>query len=56
MYRYSLIFTPYHPKKKRDSTICRSPKRGPKVEKKHTGVMAMRLTKKMIRIVSMKPR
>jgi hypothetical protein len=54
--RYSLIFTPYHPKKKRDNTICLSPNRGPKVEKKQTGVMAKMLIKKMIKIVSMNPR
>lgn len=53
---HSLIFTPYHPKKNLDSTICLSPNLGPKVEKKHTGVMAIRLTKKMIRTVSTKPR
>jgi len=52
----SLIFTPYQPKKKRDRTICLSPKRGPKVEKKQTGRIPRMLMKKMIRIVSMNPR
>lgn len=28
-----LIFTPCHPNQNRDSTICRKPNRGPKVEK-----------------------
>lgn len=44
------------PKKKRDKTICLKPNRGPKVEKKATGIIPRRLTKRIIRMVSTYPR
>ena len=51
-----LTLTPWKPKKKRESTIWRKPKRGPKVEKNATGVMARQLMKRMARRESTKPR
>jgi hypothetical protein len=51
-----LIFTPYHPKKNLDKTICLRPNFGPKVEKKQTGIMPKILKKKIVRIVSINPR
>ncbi len=51
-----LTLTPWKPKKKRERTIWRRPKRGPKVEKKATGVMARQLMKKIARRESTNPR
>ena len=54
MHYYLLNFTGYHPNQKRDSTICRRPKGGPKQEKKHTVMTPSRLKNKQMRMASTK--
>ena len=51
-----LNFTGHHPNQNRESTIWRSPKGGPKHEKKHTVITPRRLKKRQTKMASTKPK
>jgi hypothetical protein len=55
-YHDLLNLTGHHPNQKRDRTIWRKPKAGPKQEKKHTDMTPSRVKNRHTRIASTKPR